>query len=104
MTPSGEHYLVVGGTGFLGSYIVQALVARGEPHVAVLDIKQPQVQDEVAGVTYHLGDICNLEKVVEVLKEVIAHRNVVHATLIRLILPDAIHHDISYCITDTRTC
>lgn len=65
-----EHYLVVGGTGFLGSYIVQALVARGESHVAVYDLKVPSPQDEVPDVSYHLGDICNLARLVEVLTEV----------------------------------
>src|SRR5262245_22666342 len=35
---TGKRYLVVGGHGFLGSHIVEALLARGEDRIRVLDI------------------------------------------------------------------
>lgn len=37
---TGESYLVIGGCGFLGRHIVEALVARGEKQVAVFDLVQ----------------------------------------------------------------
>ncbi|EJD45490.1 hypothetical protein AURDEDRAFT_184737 [Auricularia subglabra TFB-10046 SS5] len=51
-----QSYLVVGGCGFLGWNIVKALLARGEPSVAVFDIVQryhdPRVQ-------FFSGDMCD---------------------------------------------
>lgn len=38
--PTNEQYLVVGGCGFLGRHIVDALLGRGETNVAVFDIVQ----------------------------------------------------------------
>lgn len=38
--PTHESYLVVGGCGFLGRHIVEALLGRGETNVAVFDIVQ----------------------------------------------------------------
>lgn len=35
-----DRYLVVGGCGFLGRHIVEALLGRGETNVAVFDIVQ----------------------------------------------------------------
>jgi sterol-4alpha-carboxylate 3-dehydrogenase (decarboxylating) len=35
-----ESYLVIGGSGFLGRAIVEALLARGEGMVSVIDIVQ----------------------------------------------------------------
>lgn len=37
----GKRYAVVGGSGFLGSHIVEALLARGEDHVRVVDLREP---------------------------------------------------------------
>jgi len=34
---TGKRYLVVGGSGFLGSHIVEALLARGEEHIRIFD-------------------------------------------------------------------
>lgn len=38
--PTHAHYLVIGGCGFLGRHIVDALLGRGETNVAVFDIVQ----------------------------------------------------------------
>lgn len=38
--PTQESYLVIGGCGFLGRHIVEALVGRGEKNVSVFDIVQ----------------------------------------------------------------
>jgi len=65
-----ERYLVIGGAGFLGSYIVQALVSRGEPHVAVYDLSKPGERDVVEGVTYFCGDILNEDQLTDCLAKV----------------------------------
>lgn len=41
-----QTYAVIGGTGFLGKWIVDELLGRGEKHVRVLDIRPPAVPDE----------------------------------------------------------
>ena len=67
---STSRYLVIGGAGFLGSYIVQALIDRGERHVAVYDLKQAYKEDHVPGVSYFTGDVCDFEALLSVLKQV----------------------------------
>ncbi|EFA80236.1 3beta-hydroxysteroid dehydrogenase [Heterostelium album PN500] len=57
-----KKYLVVGGSGFLGRYIVEALLARSERDVHVFDIRK-SFEDE--RVTFHIGDICNIDDLVE---------------------------------------
>ena len=54
---TSERYLVIGGVGFLGSYVVQALISRGEKHVAVYDLSKPGKEDVIEGATYFSGDI-----------------------------------------------
>lgn len=54
---TGKRYLVIGGHGMLGSHIVEALLARGEEHVGVLDLsRSPLFADEPA-VRFHQGSI-----------------------------------------------
>lgn len=65
-----ERYLVLGGSGFLGSYIVDALVARGERHVFVYDLKSPAFQYQNASATYLTGDLCDSARLLEALQEV----------------------------------
>jgi sterol-4alpha-carboxylate 3-dehydrogenase (decarboxylating) len=70
-TPSStESYLVTGGTGFLGSYIVRALVARGDRKVSVFSLHSPLDADRVENVKYYQGDIIDEAKVRHVLEQV----------------------------------
>lgn len=62
-------YLVIGGAGFLGSHIVQALVNHGGSSVAVYDVKVPRDEERVAGVEYFTGDILDKDKLVDVLNQ-----------------------------------
>ncbi|CAE6420558.1 hypothetical protein ACGC1H_006615 [Rhizoctonia solani] len=59
-----ESYLVIGGSGFLGRHIVEALVARGEKDVAVLDIVQ-----RYDDVRFFSGDITNEGEVADVIRK-----------------------------------
>jgi sterol-4alpha-carboxylate 3-dehydrogenase (decarboxylating) len=54
---SAKKFVVVGGSGFLGSYIVEHLVNRGETNVTVFDIKKGS---DMKNVKYIIGDITNL--------------------------------------------
>jgi sterol-4alpha-carboxylate 3-dehydrogenase (decarboxylating) len=67
---SNERYLVIGGAGFLGSYIVQALISRGESHVAVYDLSKPGEKDVVEGATYFCGDILDEDQLFDCLTKV----------------------------------
>jgi sterol-4alpha-carboxylate 3-dehydrogenase (decarboxylating) len=70
-TPSStESYLVTGGTGFLGSYIVRALVARGEQNVSVLSLRPPPDADRVGNVKYYQEDIVDEAQVLHILMQV----------------------------------
>ncbi|KAJ3145280.1 hypothetical protein HK101_002514, partial [Irineochytrium annulatum] len=53
-SPTGEHYLVIGGCGFLGRVIVSQLLARGESHVTIFDLRQTFDDDRIRFV---IGDI-----------------------------------------------
>ncbi|KAJ2925699.1 hypothetical protein H1R20_g11396, partial [Candolleomyces eurysporus] len=64
-----ECYLVLGGAGFLGSHIVEALVARGEKNVISYDMAVPLEGDEVNGATYIKGDVLDEDHLYEVLQE-----------------------------------
>jgi len=67
---SNERYLVIGGAGFLGSYIVQALVDRGEMDVAVFGGSKPMDNELIEGVSYFPGDITNEEELRDCLEKV----------------------------------
>jgi len=60
-------YLVTGGCGFLGRWIVEKLLERGEKEVKVFDLRQTFKDDRVE---FILGDLTNLEQVKKALKGV----------------------------------
>ncbi|RFU28621.1 hypothetical protein B7463_g7725, partial [Scytalidium lignicola] len=65
-----ESYLVIGGSGFLGSHVVQQLISRGEQFVAVYDIVQPNDDEKIVGVRYYTGDVTDEVNLTAVLKEI----------------------------------
>lgn len=65
---TGTRYLVVGGHGFLGSHVVEALLARGEDRIRVLDIApSPLFGAETAArrVEFFRADVRDRERVRE---------------------------------------
>ncbi|TXT08648.1 hypothetical protein VHUM_02776 [Vanrija humicola] len=64
--PTGEAYLVIGGCGFLGRHIVDALVKRGETNVSVFDIVQRHFD---ANITFFTGDLANIEDIAGAIKK-----------------------------------
>ena len=61
---------MIGGAGFLGKRIVDALVRRGEMQVAAFDIVKESPFDEADGVTYISGDITNADSVASAVRDV----------------------------------
>lgn len=66
---SRDNYLVIGGSGFLGRHIVEALVNRGDA-VSVLDIVQ-----RYHDVPFYMADISVQEQVEDVLRKVCSVRS-----------------------------
>ncbi|XP_077588998.1 sterol-4-alpha-carboxylate 3-dehydrogenase, decarboxylating [Stigmatopora nigra] len=62
--PSNKRCAVIGGSGFLGRHLVEKLVERGYT-VSVFDIRQCY---EMPGVTFHQGDLCDLQALLLALK------------------------------------
>ncbi|KAJ7139060.1 hypothetical protein C8R44DRAFT_763782 [Mycena epipterygia] len=63
-----EGYAVIGGSGFLGTYIVRLLIMRGETSIRVLDVNppSPKILDHPS-VSFVKTDITSLESVREAL-------------------------------------
>ncbi|KAG8776423.1 erg26, C-3 sterol dehydrogenase [Serendipita sp. 411] len=60
-----ESYLVIGGCGFLGRHIVEALLNRGEQAVAVFDLVQRHFDKNVQFFTGDLCEAADLEKAIK---------------------------------------
>lgn len=67
MSTSKESYLIIGGCGFLGRHIVERLVARGEPAVAVFDLVQ---RHHDKNIQFFTGDLCEIEDLNKAIKQV----------------------------------
>eukprot|EP01105_Mastigella_eilhardi_P021643 TRINITY_DN5265_c0_g1_i1.p1 TRINITY_DN5265_c0_g1~~TRINITY_DN5265_c0_g1_i1.p1 ORF type:complete len:421 (+),score=103.87 TRINITY_DN5265_c0_g1_i1:172-1434(+) len=67
---TGERYLVTGGSGFIGSHLVEALLARGDHNITIYDICEPRVAyDKEEGVTVVLGQLTDTRRLAQVLSE-----------------------------------
>jgi len=87
-TMSSQSFLVVGGCGFLGWTIIQALLARGDQAVAVFDIAQ---RHEDKRVQFFTGDMCDQAVVERAIKQVsvlpcISKQSQLHSKLPRVSL------------------
>ncbi|KAG7088702.1 hypothetical protein E1B28_012672 [Marasmius oreades] len=98
-------FLVIGGSGFLGSHIIEALRARRVDYkqpisIAVYDIVKPLPEETIDAVTYYVGDIVNEAKLTEVMKEF--QPNLVFHTASPLHgLPPAVYYRVN--VEGTRT-
>lgn len=69
-SPTGETFLVIGGTGFLGHNIASALLSRGESKVHILDLRSAPAHMLLEKAKYHTGDITRLDDLNKVFEEV----------------------------------
>ncbi|KAL7408899.1 3-beta hydroxysteroid dehydrogenase/isomerase family-domain-containing protein [Mrakia frigida] len=64
--PGTESYLVIGGCGFVGRHIIEALLARGETQVGVFDIVQRHFDSNVS---FYIGDITKADEISGAMKK-----------------------------------
>ena len=55
--------LITGGNGFLGTYIVQGLLAKKDVRIVVFDIIIPNQENRIPGVIYIKGNLLNIEHI-----------------------------------------
>lgn len=82
--PTQELHFVIGGAGFLGSYIANALVERGEKSVASLDIREPSTA--LSGVRYFQGDMTDAKSLTDALAEAQAATRSAPSALHRIVV------------------
>ena len=63
-------FLLIGGTGFVGTYLAEDLLARGAKSVSVLSRKRPNVGKILDGVEYIQGSITDAETMLKATKGV----------------------------------
>jgi UDP-glucose 4-epimerase len=67
-----SHYVVTGGAGFIGSAIVQKLVAEGAGKVVVIDNlltgAEANLDTVRTAIEFHRADICNYEEIAPLIK------------------------------------
>ncbi|KAJ8497202.1 hypothetical protein ONZ45_g12166 [Pleurotus djamor] len=64
MEKTSKAYIVIGGSGFLGSHIVKLLQLRGEPHIRIIGRHEPPPDlGSRLGVTWLQADITNAQKI-----------------------------------------
>ncbi|KAF5325731.1 hypothetical protein D9611_000645 [Ephemerocybe angulata] len=71
MTNEGraESYLVLGGTGFVGSHILKALAASSSTRIASYSRSLPPAKKVLGGVQYYTGGVQDEEKLVQIMLE-----------------------------------
>lgn len=63
METAPKHYLVTGGCGFIGSHLVEALVAAGHKVSVLDDLSTGHTKNVPQGVRVHIGDVADEAKV-----------------------------------------
>jgi nucleoside-diphosphate-sugar epimerase len=100
---SNERYLVIGGAGFLGSYIVQALVDRGEVGVAVFGGAKPIDNEVIGGVSYFPGDITNRKELRDCLEKVSLQLCCLpHVFISHTVSVDLANGCLPYCLSERQ--
>ena len=91
-SPQRDSFLVIGGSGFVGHHIVNALLARGDP-VAVFDIVQRH-----NNAPFYPGDISDQAQVSDAIKKVLSSSYHFALPLVFLYFPDRnnVHHPHSF--------
>jgi nucleoside-diphosphate-sugar epimerase len=91
-SPQRDSFLVIGGSGFVGHHIVDALLARGDP-VAVFDVVQ-----RYNDAPFYPGDISDQAQVSDAIKKVLPSSYHLVLSLVSLSFPERhnVHHPHSF--------
>lgn len=67
---TGEKFLVIGGTGFLGQNLAAALIQRGETNVHILDLRPAPPHLRLDQATYHTGDMTKADELKKLIGQI----------------------------------